>query len=52
MLFDLDPRKQAIEVYFSQNLNQGIPLSLDFNDDTVQTVEERNHLGVSLDKKT
>ena len=51
MVFDLDPRKQAMEVYFSQKLNQGIPLSHDFNDNTVQIVEEQNHLGVSLDKK-
>ena len=51
MLFNPDPRKQATEVYFSRKLNQDNPLPLDFNDNTVQTVEVHNHLGLSLDKK-
>ena len=51
MLFNPDPRKQATEVYFSRKLNQDSPLPLDFNDNTVQTVEVHNHLGLSLDKK-
>ena len=51
MLFNPDPRKQATEVYFSRKLNQDSPLPLDFNGNTVQTVEVHNHLGLSLDKK-
>ena len=51
MIFNSDPRKQAMEVYFSRKLNQGSPLPLDFNDHTVQTVDVHNHLGLSLDKK-
>ena len=51
MIFNSDPRKQAMEVYFSRKLNQGSPLPLDFNDNTVQTVDVHNHLGLSLDKK-
>ena len=51
MIFNSDPRKQAMEVYFSRKLNQGSPLPLDFNDNTVQTVDMHNHLGLSLDKK-
>ena len=51
MLFNPDPRKQAMEVYFSRKLNQNSPLPLDFNDNKVQTVEVHNPLGLSLDKK-
>ena len=51
MLFNPDPRKQATEIYFSRKLNQDSHLPLDFNDNTVQTVEVHNHLGLSLDKK-
>ena len=51
MLFNPDPIKQATGVYFSRKLNQGSPLLLDFNDNTVQTLELHNHLGLSLDKK-
>ena len=51
MLFNPDPRKQAMEVYFSRKLSQDSHLPLDFNDNTVQTVEVHNHLGLSLDKK-
>ena len=51
MLCNPDPRKQAMEVYFSRKLNQKSPLPLDFNDNKVQTVEVHNHLGISLDKK-
>ena len=51
MLFNSDPRKQAMEVYFSRKLNQNSPLPLDFNENKVQTVEVHNHLGLSLDKK-
>ena len=51
MLFNPDPRKQATEVYFSRKLKQDSPLPLDFNDNTVQTVEVHRHLGLSLDKK-
>ena len=51
MLFNPDPRKQAMEVYFSRKLNQNSPLPLDFNENKVQTVEVHNHLGLSLDKK-
>ena len=51
MLFNPDLRKQATEVYLSRKLNQDSPLPLDFNDNTVQTVEVHNHLGLSLDKK-
>ena len=35
MLFTLDPRKQATDVYFSRKVNQENPLPLDFNDNTV-----------------
>ena len=51
ILFDPDPRKQATEVYFSRRLNRDSPLPLDFNDNTVQTVEIYERLGFSLDKK-
>ena len=51
MLFNLDLKKQATEVYFSRKLNQDSPLPLDINDNTVQTVEVHKHLGLSLDKK-
>ena len=51
MLFNPDPKKQATEVYFSRKLNPDSPLLHDFNDNTVQTVEEHNQLGLSLDKK-
>ena len=37
------------QVYFLKKLNQGGPLPLDFNDNTVQTVEVHKYL--SLDKK-
>ena len=50
MLFNPDPRNQATEVYFSRKLNQDSSLPLDFNDNTVQTAEVHNHLGLSLDK--
>ena len=50
MLFNPDPRNQAMEVYFSRKLNQDSSLPLDFNDNTVQTAEVHNHLGLSLDK--
>ena len=46
-----NPRKQATEIYFSRKLNQDSPLPLDFNDNTVQTVEVHKHLNLSLDKK-
>ena len=51
MLFNPDPKKQATEVYFSRKLNPDSPLLHDFNDNTVQTVEAHNQLGLSLDKK-
>ena len=51
MLFHPDPRKQAMEVCFSRKLNQDSTLPLQFNDNTVQTVEEHKHLGLSLDEK-
>ena len=49
--FNSDPRTQKTEVYFSRKQNQGSPLSLDFNDNTIQTVEVNNHHVLSLDKK-
>ena len=51
MLLILIPRKQATVVYFSKKLKQDSTLPLDFNDNTVQTVEIHNHFGLSLDKK-
>ena len=51
MLVNPDPRKQVTEVYFSRKQNQDSPLPLEFNDNTVQTVEVHKHLGLSLDKK-
>ena len=51
MLFNPDPIKEATGVYFSRKLNQDSPLLLDFNDNTVQSLELHNHLGLSLDKK-
>ena len=45
-------RNQAKEVYFSKKLNQSSSEPLDFNDNTVQTVELHKHLDLSLDKKT
>ena len=51
MFFNLDPRNQATEVYFSRKLNQDNPLPPDFSDNTVQIVEVHNHLGLWLDKK-
>ena len=49
-LFNSSSRKQKTEVYFSRKQNQDSPLSLDFSDNTVQTVEVNNHLCLSLDK--
>ena len=51
MIFNPDPKMQTTEVYFSRKLNQDSPLPLDFNDNTIQTVEVHNYLGLSLDKK-
>ena len=51
MLFNPDPREQATEIYFSRKLNQDSPFPLDFNHNTVQTVEVHKHLGLSLNKK-
>ena len=51
MFFNPDPRNQATEVYFSRKLNHDNPLPPDFSDNTVQTVEVHNHLGLWLDKK-
>ena len=51
MFFNPDSRKQATEVYFSRKQNQDSPLPLNFNDNTVQTVEVHKRLGLSLDKK-
>ena len=51
MLFNPHHRKQATEVYFSRKLNHDRFLPLDFNDNTVQTVEVHNHHGLSLDEK-
>ena len=51
VIFNYDPRKQRTEVHFSRRLNQDSPLPLDFNDNTVQTIEVHEHVGLSLDKK-
>ena len=37
--FNPDSRKQATKVCFSRKQNQDSPLPLEFNDNTVQTVE-------------
>ena len=42
---------QATKVYFLRKLNQESPLPLDFNDNSVQTVEVHKHLSVSVGKK-
>ena len=47
---NLDSRKEPMEVYFSRRLNHNSPLPLDFKDNTVQTVEIDEHLGISLVK--
>ena len=39
-----------MEVYFSGRPNHNSPLPLDFKDNTVQTVEVDEHLGISLVK--
>ena len=51
MFFDPDSRKEAKQVCFSRRINQDSPLPLDFNDNTVHTVEPHEHFGLSLDKK-
>ena len=57
MLFNPDPRKQETfarlvsKVYFSRKLKQASPVPLDFNYNTVKTVEVLKHLDFSLDKK-
>ena len=57
MLFNTDPRKQEMfarlvsKVYLSRKLNQASPLPLDFNYNTVQTVEVLKGIDLSLDKK-
>ena len=51
MLFNPDPRKQETQVYFSRKQKQDSPLPLEFNDNTVQSIELRKHLGLSFDKK-
>ena len=48
---NIDPRNEPMEVYFSRRLNHNSPLPLDFKDNTVQTVEVDEHLGISLNKK-
>ena len=50
MLFNLDSRRQTTEVYFQWKQNEGSPLPLEFNDNTIQTVEVHKHFGLSLDK--
>ena len=49
MLINLEPRKEPKEVCFSRGLNHNSPLSLDFKDNTVQTVKVNENLGISLD---
>ena len=51
MLFDPDISENKQQVYFLKELNQGGPLPLDFNDNTVQTVEVHKYIGLALDKK-
>ena len=51
MIFKPDPRKEAVEVYFSGKLNQDSSLPLNFNYNTVKAVEVHKHLSLSLDKK-
>ena len=38
-------------IYIKAETKAGQPFTLDFNNNTVQTVEVHNHLGLSLDKK-
>ena len=51
MIFNTDPRDQSMEVYLSKKQNQGSPFPLEFNDNTVQTIEKHKHVVVSLDIK-
>ena len=45
-------KMQVTKVYFLWKLNQESPLPLDFNDNSVQTVEIHKNLSISVGKKT
>ena len=50
--FNPDPKKASNGGLFFKETKPGqSTLPLDFNDNTVQTVEIHNHFGLSLDKK-
>ena len=49
ILFNPDPCKQGTEFYFPRKQNQNSHLPIEFNDNTVQTVEAHKHLDLSLD---
>ena len=51
MLFNPDPNKQALEVYFSQKRDKENYPSLTFNGDKVQPVPRQKHLGLVLESK-
>ena len=44
-------KMQVTKVYFLWKLNQESPLPLDFNDNSVQTVEIHKNLSISVGKK-
>ena len=51
MSFNPDPKKQAIEVYFSNKHDKGNYPPLHFNSTTFQVADSQKHLGLVLDSK-
>ena len=51
MSFNPDPKKQAIEVYFSNKRDKGNYPPLHFNSTNFQVTDSQKHLGLVLDSK-
>ena len=51
MSFNLDPSKQAVEIYFSRKINPADTPPVYFNNLKVASCETHKHLGLLLDKK-
>ena len=51
MLFNPDPTKQAIEVYFSHKYDKDVYPPLKSNNNKVQSPNSQKHLGLVLDSK-
>ena len=51
MQFNLDPKQQAQEEYFSKKLNYENPFPVTFNNAKVVTCSTHQHLGLLLNKR-